>query len=78
MESIKNQRVKLVIAGAAASALVVIGVVAAVAADQHETGTFAVSRLTMGATATATTPSAAPTDGAKANPGLKATRPKGF
>jgi hypothetical protein len=67
----------LLIAGAGATALVVIGVVAAVAVGQQQTGSVAMSLITMGETATTTTPpSAAPT--AEAKPGLKATRPKGF
>lgn len=77
MESIRHQRVKLLIAGAIASGLVAIGAVAAVAVSQQETGTVNGSPMTIGVTATTTTPpTVAPT--AKAVPIMKATRPKGF
>jgi len=77
VESIRHPRVKLLIAGAGASALVVIGAVAAMAVGQQQTGTVAISPMTMGETATTTTPpSVLPT--AQAHPGLKATRPNGF
>lgn len=77
MESNRHQRVKLLIAGAIASGLVAIGAVAAVAVSQQETGTVNGSPMTIGVTATTTTPpTVAPT--AKAVPIMKATRPKGF
>lgn len=77
MEPIGHKRVKLLIAGAAAIALVVIGAVAAVEADRQQTGTVAFNLMTMGGTATTSTPpSVEPT--AQAQPGLKATRPRGF
>jgi hypothetical protein len=67
----------LLIAGAIASGLVAIGAVAAVAVSQQETGTVNGSPMTIGVTATTTTPpTVAPT--AKAVPIMKATRPKGF
>ena len=77
MESIKHQRVKLLIAGAIASAFVAIGAVAAVAVGQQQTATVAVSRMNMGGTATMTTPPSVPPT-ANAKPGMKATRPNGF
>jgi hypothetical protein len=67
----------LLIAGAIASGLVALGAVAAVAVSQQETGTVNGSPMTIGVTATTTTPpTVAPT--AKATPIMKATRPKGF
>jgi hypothetical protein len=67
----------LLIAGAIASGLVAIGAVAAVAVGQQQTGTVNGSPMTIGVTATTTTPpTVAPT--AKAVPIMKATRPKGF
>jgi hypothetical protein len=77
VESIRRPRVKLLIAGAAASGLVAIGAVAAVAVGQQQTGTINGSPMTIGGTATTTTPpSVAPT--ANASPTMKAPRPKGF
>ena len=79
MESIRHQRVKLLIAGAIASGLVAIGAVAAVAVGQQQTGTVNGSPMTVGGTATTTTPPAGPaTDGAKVGPVMKAVPPKGF
>ena len=77
MESIAHQRVKVLIAGLSASAVVLIGAVAAIAVGQQQTGTVAISPMTMGATAATTTPPTAPPT-AQAHPGLKATRPNGF
>jgi hypothetical protein len=74
--SIRHQRVKLLIAGAIASGLVAIGAVAAVAVGQQQTGTLNESPMTVGGTATTTTPPAPPT--AKASPVVKAVPPKGF
>jgi hypothetical protein len=77
VESIRHQRFKFLIAGAIASGVVAIGAVAAVAVGQQQTGTVNGSPMTIGGTATTTTPPAvAPT--AKASPVMKATRPKGF
>ena len=77
MESIRHQRVKLLIAGAIASGLVAIGAVAAVAVGQQQTGTVNGSPMTIGGTATTTTPPAVPPT-AKASPTMKAVPPKGF
>ena len=77
MESIRYQRVKLLIAGAIASGLVAIGAVAAVAVSQQQTGTVNGSPMTVGGTATTTTPPAVPPT-ANASPTMKAPRPKGF
>ena len=77
MKSIRHQRVKLLIAGAIASGLVAIGAVAAVAVGQQQTGTINGSPMTIGETATTTTPPAAPPT-AKASPTMKAVPPKGF
>ena len=63
MESIRHQRVKLLIAGAIASGLVAIGAVAAVAVGQQQTGTVNGSPMTIGGTATTTTPPTGATDG---------------
>jgi hypothetical protein len=77
VESIRHQRVKLLIAGAIASGLVATGAVAAVAVGQQQTGTINGSPMTIGGTATTTTPpSLLPT--AKASPTMKAVPPKGF
>src|SRR6478672_8328579 len=76
VESIRHQRVKLLIVGAIASGLVAIGAVAAVAVGQQQTGTINGSPMTTGGTATTTTPPAPPT--AKASPTMKAVPPKGF
>jgi hypothetical protein len=79
VKSIRHQRVKLLIAGAIASGLVAIGSVAAVAVGQQQTGTISGGQMTIGGTATTTTPPAGPaTDGAKVGPVKKAPRPKGF
>jgi hypothetical protein len=48
MESIRHQRVKLLIAGVVASAFVVIGAVAAVAVGAQQTGTDTASPMNMG------------------------------
>jgi hypothetical protein len=77
VKSIRHQRVKLLIAGAIASGLVAIGAVAAVAVGQQQTGTINGSPMTIGETATTTTPPAAPPT-AKASPTMKAVPPKGF
>ena len=77
MESIRHQRVKLLIAGAIASGLVAIGAVAAVAVSQQQTGTLIGGPMTIGQTATTTTPPSVPPI-ANASPGMKATRPHGF
>jgi hypothetical protein len=78
VESIKHQRVKLLIAGAIASGLVAIGAVAAIAVGQQQTGTISGGPMTIGGTATTTTtpPPVPPT--AKASPTMKAVPPKGF
>jgi hypothetical protein len=77
MESTNRQLVKLLIVGAAASCLVVIGAVAAVAAGTPQSGTLSGSPMTIGGTATTTTPpTVPPTEQAK--PTMKAVRPKGF
>ena len=77
MESIRHQRVKLLIAAVTASGLVAIGAGAAVAVGRPQTGTVTGSPMTIGGTATTTTPpSVAPT--ANASPTMKAPRPKGF
>jgi hypothetical protein len=67
----------LLIAGAIASGLVAIGAVAAVAVGQQQTGTVNGSPMTIGGTATTTTPPAVPPT-AKASPVVKAVPPKGF
>jgi len=67
----------LLIAGAIASGLVAIGAVAAVAVSQQQTGTVNGSPMTIGGTATTTTPPAVPPT-ANASPTMKAPRPKGF
>ena len=77
MESIRHQRVKLLIAGAIASGLVAVGAVAAVAVGQQQTGTVNGSPMTIGATATTTTPPTVATDGER-QPDHEAPRPKGF
>jgi hypothetical protein len=77
VELIRHQRVKLLIAGAVASAFVAIGAVATVAVAQQQTGTVTGSRMTMGETATTTTPPTVPPT-PKASPGMKATRPHDF
>ena len=77
MESIRHQRVKLLIAGAIASGLIATGAVAAVAVSQQQTGTVNGSPMTIGGTATTTTPPAVPPT-AKASPVMTATRPSGF
>ena len=78
MESIRQQRIKLLIAGAIASVLVAIGAVLAVAVGHQQTGTVNGSPMTIGGTATTTTvpPTVAPT--AKASPVVKAVPAKGF
>jgi hypothetical protein len=77
VEPIRHQRVKLLIAGSGAIALVVIGTVAAFVVGHQQTGTVAIGLMTMGGTATTSTPpSVEPT--AQARPGLKASRPHGF
>jgi invasion protein IalB len=77
VKSIRHQRVKLLMAAAIASGLVAIGAVAAVAVSQQQTGTVNGSPMTIGETATTTTPPAAPPT-AKASPTMKAVPPKGF
>jgi invasion protein IalB len=77
VKSIRHQRVKLLMAAAIASGLVAIGAVAAVAVGQQQTGTVNGSPMTIGETATTTTPPAAPPT-AKASPTMKAVPPKGF
>src|SRR5215475_3689201 len=75
MESIKQQRVKLLAAAAIGSGLVAIGAVAAV--SQQQTGTVAISPMNIGGTATTTTPPPVePTPAAQ--PADKAPRPRGF
>jgi len=67
----------LLIAAVTASGLVAIGAVAAVAVGRQQTGTVTASPMTIGGTATTTTPpSVAPT--ANASPTMKAPRPNGF
>jgi hypothetical protein len=77
VESIRHQRVKLLIVGAIASGLVAIGAVATVAVGQQQTGTVNGSPMTVGGTATTTTPPAAPPI-SQASPTMKAVPPKGF
>src|SRR5258706_7899579 len=75
VESIGNQRVTLLLAGAIASGLFVIGAVAAVAVGQQQSGTVTGSGMNIGGTAVTTTPpTVEPT--AKAVPVMKAQRPK--
>jgi hypothetical protein len=77
VESIRHQRVKLLIAAVIAIGLVAIGAMAAVVVGRQQTGTVTGSPMTIGATATTTTPpSVAPTP--NASPVMKAPRPKGF
>src|SRR6202008_1344026 len=77
VESIRHQRFKLLIAGAIASGLVAIGAVAAVAGSQQQTGTVTGRPMTIGVTATTTTPPSVPPT-SNASPTMKAPRPKGF
>jgi hypothetical protein len=77
VESIRHQRVKLLIAVIIGSGLVAIGAVAAVALGQQQTGTINGSPMTIGGTATTTTPPTVP-ETAKASPTMKAVPPKGF
>jgi hypothetical protein len=77
VESIRHQRVKLLIAAVTASGLVAIGAVAAVAVGRQQTGTVTGSPMTIGGTATTTTPPSVPPT-ANASPTMKAPRPNGF
>src|SRR4029077_7346548 len=76
VESIRYQRVRLLIAGAIASGFVALGAVPAGACSQQQTGTANGSPMTIGGTATTTTPPAVPPT-ANASPTMKAPRPKG-
>lgn len=77
MESSRYKRIKLLAAAAAAIASVFVAVGAAVAVGQQPTGTLMQGTMSVGQTATTTTPPPMePT--AKAVPAMKATPPKGF
>ena len=77
MATIGHQRVKLLIAGAAASLLAAIGGVAVVAGGQQPAQTITGSRMNVGDTATTTTAPPAPKTSI-ARPAMKAERPRGF
>ena len=77
VETIRHQRVKLLIAGAIASGLLATGAMAAVAIGQQQPGTVTGSTMNIGGTAVTTTPpTVEPTT--KAEPVMKAGRPRGF
>jgi hypothetical protein len=77
VETIRHQRVKLLIAGTIASGLLATGAVAAVAIGQQQPGTVTGSTMNIGGTAVTTTPpTVEPTT--KAEPVMKAGRPRGF
>jgi len=77
VESRRHKRVKMLAAAAIAGAFVAIGAVATVAVSQQQTGTLMGGPMTVGQTATTTTPP--PTEPTPvAVPTLKADRPKGF
>jgi hypothetical protein len=77
VESIRHQRIMLLAAAAGTSAAVAIGAMAAVAVSQQHTGTIMGGPMTVGQTATTTTPPATPQT-TKAVPTMTATRPSGF
>jgi hypothetical protein len=77
VESSRHKHAKLLAAAALAGAIAAIGVMAAVAVGQQQAGTPMGSQMSVGETATTTTPPlTAPTP--KAVPVMTATRPKGF
>ena len=77
MESSRHKRIKLLAAAAVSIATVFVAVGAAVAVGQQPAGTLMKGTMSVGQTATTTTPPPMePT--AKAVPAMKATRPKGF
>jgi ribosomal protein S8E len=77
VESNPQQRVKLQRAVMAASAIVVMGAVAAAVLGQEETAPAAAGQMTIGQTATSTTAPAAMAT-SFASPTMKAARPNGF
>ena len=77
MESNLHQRVRLQLAVLAASAIVVVGAVAAAVLGQEETAPVAGGQMNIGQTTTSTTaPVAIATSFAR--PTMKAARPNGF
>jgi hypothetical protein len=69
--------IKVLATAAIATGLVAVGAAAAVAVSQQQDGTLIGGPMTVGVTATTTTPPTVPPT-AKASPVMKATRPSGF